>query len=145
MIQTKLNYNPATFPGKDCSKQPSLTVPDQTMSLRVILERYAKGLPLVGNPAQPIYTPEEDLESSLGVDLRTLDLSEIKELKDSVNQEVREIKGLSQRSTRTTGLLLSNGGHRRQFLKRESSFSCYRSNITNKPEYRTLEPHASPL
>ena len=92
MIQTKLNYNPATFPGKDCSKQPSLTVPDQTMSLRVILERYAKGLPLVGNPAQPIYTPEEDLESSLGVDLRTLDLSEIKELKDSVNQEVREIK-----------------------------------------------------
>jgi hypothetical protein len=58
--------------------QPSQTIPDQTMSMRTILERYARGLPVGGN--DDIYYDEEDTMP----DYRTLDLTEIQELQNEV-------------------------------------------------------------
>ena len=56
--------------------QPSLTVPDQTMSIRTIMERYARGLPIDGQKT-PIY----DIENlSTGLDPRKLDLVDIQEM-----------------------------------------------------------------
>ena len=60
----------------DYENEPSLTIPDQTMSMRTIMERYAKGLPIT-NVKTPIYD-EENVSS--GVDLRKLDLVDIQEM-----------------------------------------------------------------
>lgn len=58
--------------------QPSMTIPDQTMSIRTILERYARGLPIGGRTDE--YYDEEDTMP----DYRTLDLTEIQELHNEV-------------------------------------------------------------
>lgn len=66
--------------------QPSLTVPDQTMSIRTILERYSRGLP-IGGRLDEYYDEEDDLP-----DPRTLDLAERQELAENYIQEINEIK-----------------------------------------------------
>lgn len=58
--------------------QPSMTVPDQSMSIKTILERYARGLPVGGRLDE--YYDEDDIMP----DYRTLDLSEIQELREEV-------------------------------------------------------------
>jgi len=57
---------------------PSMTVPDQTMSIRTILERYSRGLPVGGR--NDIYYDEDDTMP----DYRTLDLTEIADLQHEV-------------------------------------------------------------
>lgn len=56
---------------------PSQTTPDQTMSMKTILERYAKGLP-VADGKEPIW--DEDPENSAGINPRTLDLVDLQEM-----------------------------------------------------------------
>jgi len=58
--------------------QPSMTVPDQTMSIRIILERYSRGLPIGGRLDE--YYDEDDTMP----DYKTLDLTEIADLQDQV-------------------------------------------------------------
>jgi hypothetical protein len=65
---------------------PSLTVPDQTMSVRTILERYARGLPVSGR-TDMYYDEDDDLP-----DPRTLDLAERQELAQQYKQEINEVK-----------------------------------------------------
>ena len=48
---------------------PSMTIPDQTMSLRQILDRYARGLPIAG-----VKVPQFDDGEIEMPDPRTLDL-----------------------------------------------------------------------
>jgi hypothetical protein len=66
---------------------PSQTVPDQTMSIRELLKRYASGLPL-GGGREPIYEGEE----GDGIDPRRLDLAERQELEIKARQELAEIE-----------------------------------------------------
>lgn len=66
--------------------QPSLTVPDQSMSIKTILERYARGLP-VGGRLDEYYDEEDTLPNPL-----TLDLAERQELAELYTQEINEIK-----------------------------------------------------
>jgi hypothetical protein len=54
--------------------QPSMTTPDQTMSMRTILERYAKGLP-VSDGKEAIW--DDDAENSSGINPKTLDLVDL--------------------------------------------------------------------
>ncbi len=62
---------------------PSLTIPDQTLSIRQILERHSRGLPLDGWKV-PIWDGEDnDLP-----DIRTLDLAERQELAHLYQQEL---------------------------------------------------------
>ncbi|MEO5351205.1 MAG: hypothetical protein H7836_16410 [Magnetococcus sp. YQC-3] len=72
----------------ETSDHPSQTVPDQTMSLKTILERYARGLPIEGVSSEPIYEGED----GVGFDLRTLDLSEREEMAQRVRNELSEIE-----------------------------------------------------
>lgn len=58
--------------------QPSLTIPDQTMSLETLLERYTRGLPIGGR--SDVYYDEDDTMP----DYKTLDLAEIQELREEV-------------------------------------------------------------
>ena len=65
---------------------PSLTVPDQTMSIRTILEKYARGENF--NQKVPIFSDEDNG----GLDIRRLDLSEIAELKNQNNEEIKRMQ-----------------------------------------------------
>lgn len=69
------------------NSQPSMTIPDQTMSMREILTRYAQGMPIAGNIKTPIYEGSDYLP-----DPRTLDLSERQELAERYELELSEIK-----------------------------------------------------
>ncbi|WNK13240.1 MAG: hypothetical protein [Microvirus sp.] len=69
--------------------QPSMTIPDQTMSISEIMRRFASGLPL-GGMRVPEYDGEDDLLE--GINPKTLDLSEIHDLKQEFAQEILEIK-----------------------------------------------------
>lgn len=60
--------------------QESKTVPDEAMSIRQILERYASGLPLPITKT-PIYS--EDNEED-GINPKTLDLVDIQEMSEFI-------------------------------------------------------------
>lgn len=82
----KTQYNAQAFPKyQEVNKQPSQTVPNQTMSLKTILERYAKGLPITGNPNEPVYYGDENMP-----DLNKMDISEIHDLKEAVKSDIKE-------------------------------------------------------
>ncbi|RLD25917.1 MAG: hypothetical protein DRI75_12625 [Bacteroidetes bacterium] len=66
---------------------PSQTIPDQTLSIRELIKRYATGLPLDGLK-NPIYEGED----GDGIDPRRLDLAERQELEISARQELAEIE-----------------------------------------------------
>jgi hypothetical protein len=80
-FKIKHSLNAKDFPveGKKFTL-PSMTVPDQTMSIRTILDRYSRGLPVGGRVDE--YYDEEDTMP----DYRTLDLTEIAELQNEVKQ-----------------------------------------------------------
>lgn len=71
--------------------KPSLTIPDQTMSIRTILDRHSRGLPIDGVKV-PLYDEEDDLP-----DWRTLDLSERQELAEHYKNEIYSIKNRQQK------------------------------------------------
>ncbi|WNK14087.1 MAG: hypothetical protein [Microvirus sp.] len=66
---------------------PSETIPDQNMSIREILSRYARGLPIEQN----IPSYQEDEEYNDLPDPRTLDLTERQELDKRIRQELKEM------------------------------------------------------
>lgn len=69
-------------------KGVSKSVPDQTMSLQEILQRYARGLSIDGEK-QPIWD-EEGL--SMGIHPKSLDLVDIQRLKLENKEEVEHLK-----------------------------------------------------
>lgn len=66
---------------------PSQTVPDQTMSIRELIDRFARGLPL-GSGQIPLYEGDEEFNP----DMKTLDLAEQQELVEQRAEELRELK-----------------------------------------------------
>lgn len=86
-MKVKNSLNANTFEKKyKVFTQPSLTVPDQSMSIKTILERYARGLP-VGGRLDEYYDEDDNLPNPL-----TLDLAERQELAELYTQEINEIK-----------------------------------------------------
>lgn len=87
MIKHRNQYNNREFE-RDNEKftLPSMTIPDQSMSIKEILERYARGLPMDGKV--PIYEGED----GDGIDPRRLDLAEREHLKKVYTEELEEIK-----------------------------------------------------
>lgn len=83
-------FNRHLFPyhGKEFTI-PSETIPDQSMSIREILDRYARGLPLEART--PIWDDNAD-ENDVVPDPRTMDLSERQEFAQQAKQELEEIK-----------------------------------------------------
>lgn len=69
----------------EINTQPSKTVPDQTMSLRDILTRYANGIPI--DQKIPIYEGED----GIGINPLTLDLAEREALADQFKDELTQI------------------------------------------------------
>lgn len=85
-IVTQQNYVFENYPGKTF-KLPSKTVPDQSMTVRQVLDNYAKGKPITGVDKQPVYHGDD---SMLGIDTSKLDLAELQELRFQVSEQVKE-------------------------------------------------------
>jgi len=89
-VKNLLNAN--TFDKKyKIFTQPSMTVPDQSMSIKTILERYARGLP-VGGRLDEYYDEENDLPNPF-----TLDLAERQEMEELYKFELNEIQNKSRK------------------------------------------------
>lgn len=84
-VRNSLNYDHTKIRG-EVNTKPSLTVPDQTMSIKEILERFARGLPFQAGKV-PIYEGEEEIP-----DLRTMDLADIQELTESAKENLENQK-----------------------------------------------------
>jgi len=84
-IKHSLNASQFVYEG-EVNNEPSMTVPDQTMSIRTILERYSRGLP-IGGRVDDYYDEEDTLPNPL-----TLDLAERQELAELYSNEINEIK-----------------------------------------------------
>lgn len=92
MAKTKFrtNYNNVGEPiRKKENNMPSMTVPDQSMTVREIQIRFASGIPLSGEKI-PIYTGEEDFWN--GIDPKSLDIVELNEIMKSRIEEVKANK-----------------------------------------------------
>lgn len=87
-IKNPLNYNHKDYPGQKFT-QPSQTVPDQTMSIKTIMDRYAKGLP-IADGFTPIYE-DDDLPSS-GINPLTLDLVDLQELRIENKEKIQYLE-----------------------------------------------------
>lgn len=78
------NYHEREVKGKIFT-DPSLTIPDQSMSIRDIMDRYARGLD-VGGKMEEIW---EDEDGSDGINPRTLDLVDLQELKMKAEEKIK--------------------------------------------------------
>lgn len=86
MIKIKTPYNTAPDPGIAVSGV-SMTVPDQALSIREILQRYTRGMPL-GGGRPPVFDEDEEYLP----DPRTLDLTEIASIRDEAVQTINKAK-----------------------------------------------------
>jgi len=97
-IKTPLNFDYKTTSGYKFSK-PSLTVPDETMTMRELVNRMKTGAPFPGVERDPIYLGPD----GKGIDLRKLDLEERRQIINTAQQEIKalteKITGLQERST----------------------------------------------
>ncbi|QCQ84626.1 hypothetical protein [Blackfly microvirus SF02] len=93
-------YNHLEFPwAGESNTQPSRTIPDQTMPIKTILERYARGIPIEDGKT-PIYRGEEDPYP----DLKRMDLSErheyMRENAEKIKKMYEELKANQDKQTR---------------------------------------------
>lgn len=83
---------------------PSLTVPDQSMSVDEILQRFATGRPIPDLSSKMTYTGDQYLP-----DLKRLDLVEQQELIDRNKQHINDLEGrLKQRQQRVKQLTIDS-------------------------------------
>lgn len=89
IVRHQRNYNPkGAF--RETFKLPALTVPDQTLSIREILDRFARGIPMENVAKIPSYDGEENELP----DIRTLDLAEIQ----AYAQEAEDLRNKFEQS-----------------------------------------------
>lgn len=69
----------------ETNNQPSMTVPDVSMSIKTIMERYSRGLPINAQMRNMEYN-DSDLP-----DPTTLDLAERQELREQFSTELNEL------------------------------------------------------
>lgn len=89
-MKFKTHYNAKDFPDPgERSIQPSLTIPDQSMSIQEMIDRHRRGLPIRGY-ADAEYTDQADILE--GRDLRQMDLEEIKQLSKKLRKNYEDAR-----------------------------------------------------
>lgn len=93
-VKTPLNYN---YKNNNYFKTtlPSCTVPDQTMSLKTLLERNSRGLPITGQEKEPQYYGDENPP----INPKTLDLTEINQLASENASLIKQLQDELREST----------------------------------------------
>lgn len=79
-------YNPPPITG-EVNTMASRTIPDETMSIREIVYRFTKNLPVTSGVKVPIYEGDDEFTP----DLRTLDLVERQQMAENARKELGEI------------------------------------------------------
>lgn len=97
----KTNQNAHLFPPtRQGDFEMSVTVPDQAMSIREILDRHSRGLPLDGVRV-PVWDGEEEVP-----DFRRMDLAEIEQMMRENREEItylqQETKALEEIAAKRT-------------------------------------------
>lgn len=87
MKKFRNHYNTKPDAG-EVNELPGKTIPEQSMSLREILKRYASGLPVTGQKV-PVYEGE-DLDAP---DISRLDKIDREQLKNELREELSYLKG----------------------------------------------------
>jgi len=88
MIKTHTNRKEHPFTG-EVNNEPSETIPDQSMSIRTILDRYSRGLPISGERT-PVWQQGDDYNDM--PDPRTLDLAERQEYAELYQHELKSLQ-----------------------------------------------------
>lgn len=88
IVHNTLSYNYLDHDG-EVNNLPSETIPDETMSIREILDRYARGLPLNGMRT-PLYQREPSFDDL--PDPATMDLAERQELAEMLEAELEDLR-----------------------------------------------------
>lgn len=77
--------------GEDCSA-PSKTVPDQTMSIREIVARFVRGMPISAGMREPLYSDQEiDLDNP-PPDIMNMDFAEREQFVREAKAELEELE-----------------------------------------------------
>lgn len=76
----------------EINRMPSMTVPDQSMSVQEIMQRYAQGLPLMGERVSIWQGDVGDGDEDYLPDPQHLDLAEREELERQFTEERNEIE-----------------------------------------------------
>lgn len=86
VIYHSLNYVP---PAGEYNEEPSLTQPDEVLTIREMLLRHARGIALETHHQEPRYYDE-----SMGFipDIESMDLVDIQETRDALSRRVKAIK-----------------------------------------------------
>lgn len=87
-IKTALNRNEHPNTNHKCVGI-SATIPDQTMTLRTIVGRYANGESLGGTNAGALW---DDHDTQMGINPKTLDLVDIQELAEQTKKTLKSKK-----------------------------------------------------
>lgn len=66
---------------------PSMTIPDQTMSIKDIMARFTRGLPIEGGKTPIYYGEDNDFP-----DMSRLDISERQEIIENYQNELKDIQ-----------------------------------------------------
>lgn len=87
-MQFKTLWNLEKFPTtkEERNYSPSMTIPDQSLSVKEILDRFARGLPLEGQRV-PIYDGEENDMP----DITHMDLADQQTIKENYQAELEEL------------------------------------------------------
>lgn len=103
---TNYSRDYATNTDAEKNDQPSMTVPDQTISLSELLERFTKGETVPTFPGQY----QDDDDENVYDDLNTLDLSELEELAERVSSRRSELEESLSREQRAQAQEPAEGG-----------------------------------
>lgn len=85
-FQKQYDYTHTNNPRERFNK-PSLTIPDQSMTVSELVERNKRGLPLGGSRV-PMYS--QDPENDFVPDFKKLDLAEVQEMHLQAQQTIQE-------------------------------------------------------
>lgn len=95
-MKFQMQFTPESISGSRTEKKsnkPSMTIPDQSLTVAELVERNKRGLPLGGNKV-PVYSA--DPEADFVPDIAKLDLAEIQEMKEQIAAQIQEKQGLLQ-------------------------------------------------
>lgn len=84
-FQTQYNRHPVVG---EKSVKPGLTLPNKALTIRQLLERNAKGLPIAGIKV-PMYDEDDDFLD--GIDPRKLDIAEFRDMMEHYEGERRRL------------------------------------------------------
>lgn len=82
-VQTMFNAHLFNHKG-EINHQPSLTIPDQTMPLKELIDRFTRGLPVT--TFKPVYDEDNSLP-----DPRKMDIAEYNEMRKNVALELQTL------------------------------------------------------